>query len=204
MCNHRCRNRNPFFVFFTVKLSGIRHQLTVKRPENTVIQAHSFGHVDFRQSSRRRGFHNSPVDPQAINHSANPSANFNPEFKAVSRMNRFIQLYHSFGMIFIQFLHTAYQHAPVVGTAVTHHQAALVFFQISSRKIPVENLLNIGQVLFRHFICAAFVTVHGAAVRINYHCHILRPLHTAFDFIGDNACVNHLWQNTQRVQIFRA
>ena len=204
VCRYCCCNGNAFFIFFTVELSGISHQFAVQGAEDPIVQPYTFRHVNFCQRSRCRRFCHSPVDPQRSNGSADPSAHFYPEFQTVSGMDCFIYLNNCFGMIFVQLLYASYQHTPVIGTAVTHHQAALMSFQISCCKIPVEDLLDVSQIFFRHFVSAAFVTVHSPAVSVHHHCHVFRPFHAAFDFIGYYAGFDHLGQHPQRVQVLRA
>ena len=79
-----------------------------------------------------------------------------------------------------------------------------MFFQIGRSEIPVKNLLDVSQILRRHFVGPAFVAVHGPAVRVHHHCHVFRPFHAAFNFIRDDAGFDHLRQYPQCVQILRA
>ena len=199
-----CRNGYPLFIFLSVELPGISHQPTVQGTEDAVVQPHAFWHINLCERSRCCLFHYLPIYPERIDNCTYTAANLYPKLQPVSRMDCLIQFHHRFGTVIVQFLHAPDQHPPVIGTAVAHHQAALMFFQIGRGEIPVKNLLDVCQILCRHFVGSAFVTVHGPAVRVHNHRHVFRPFHAAFNLIRDDAGFNHLRQNPQCVQILRA
>ena len=119
-------------------------------------------------------------------------------------MQLLIQLNNCLIAVFVQLSYTADKHTAVVGTAVAHHRASGTAFQISGGEVTVEDLLDIRQILLRHVVVTGKIAVNRTAVSIYYYRNIFGALHASFDFVGHNACVNQLRQNTQGIHILGA
>ena len=99
-------------------------------------------------------------------------------------MQFFIKFHCRFVSSFIKLNNTPHQNTAIVWPAVAHHFPAGPLQQISSCKITIKNLFNIGKIFFRNLVITAKITVDSPAISIDNYGYIFRTLHTAFDFIG--------------------
>ena len=203
-CSNNGIYRNAFFSVRTEELLRIAHQPAVERAENAVIQAYSVRHINRYLLAGGSTLYAIAAAQHIRNGGAHASADAYPEFQSVTQMQLLIQLNNCLIAVFIQLSYTADKHTAVIGTAVAHHCASGTALQISGGEVTVEDLLDIRQILLRHIVIIGKIAVNRTAVSIYYYRNIFRALHTSFDFVGHNACVNQLRQNAQGIHILGA
>ena len=203
-CSNNGIYRNAFFSVRTEELLRIAHQPAVERAENAVIQAYSVRHINRYLLAGGSTLYAIAAAQHIRNGGAHASADAYPEFQSVTQMQLLIQLNNCLIAVFIQLSYTADKHTAVIGTAVAHHCASGTALQISGGEVTVEDLLDIRQIFLRHVVVTGKIAVNRTAVSIYYYRNIFRALHTSFDFVGHNACVNQLRQNAQGIHILGA